>query len=98
VAARLILGAEVIDGATACELGIVQWAVPGAEISERAIEIARRVATLPAPALAASKACIAAAGEPGHGGYSEELEATRRLLMNSGTRQRVGAFLAGTLR
>jgi enoyl-CoA hydratase/carnithine racemase len=98
VASRLILGAEVIDGAVACELGIVQWAVPGAEISERAIEIARRVATLPAPALAASKACIAAAGEPGHGGYSEELEATRRLLTNSGTRQRVGAFLAGTLR
>ena len=97
VASRLILGAEVIGGATACELGIVQWAVPGADISERAMEIARRVATLPAAALAASKACIAAAGEPGRGGYSDELEATRRLLTNSGTRQRVGAFLAGTL-
>lgn len=98
VAARLILGAEVIDGATACELGVVQWAVPDAEISERAIEIARRVAALPAAALAASKACIAAAGEPGRGGYSEELEATRRLLTNPDTRRRVGAFLAGTRR
>ncbi len=98
VAARLILGAEVIEGATACELGIVQWAVQGAELPDRAIEIVRRVPTLPATALAASKACIAAAGEPGRGGYSEELEVTRLLLTNPDTRQRIEAFLAGTPR
>src|SRR5262249_9007075 len=78
--AGLILGAEVVDGATARELGIVQWAVPRAELAQRALEIARHVAALPAAALAASKACIAAAGEAGRGGYSDELEATRRLL------------------
>ena len=98
VASRLILGAEVVEGAIACDLGIVQWAVPGPELAERAIEITRRVATLPATALAASKACIAAAAEPGQGGYTEELEATRRLLMNADTRKRVEAFFAGTLR
>ena len=32
VAARLILGAETLDGAAARELGIVHWAVPRAEL------------------------------------------------------------------
>jgi enoyl-CoA hydratase/carnithine racemase len=95
VAGRLILGAEIIDGLAAQALGIVQWAVPRGELRERASEIARRVAALPAAALAASKACIAVACEPGRGGYSDELEATRRLLTNSETRARVEAFLAG---
>ncbi len=97
LAARLILGAERIDGAAAAALGIVHWAVPRAELHERAIEIARRIATLPAAALAASKACIATACEPGRTGYSEELEATRRLLTNAETRERVEAFMAGKL-
>lgn len=96
VADRLILGAEVVDGATALGLGLVQWAAPRAKLAERALEIIRRVASLPSGALAASKACIAAACDPGRGGYTEELEATRRLLTSIDTRQRVEAFLAGT--
>jgi enoyl-CoA hydratase/carnithine racemase len=95
IAERLILGAEVIDGATARELGIVQWAMPAAKLPERALEIIRRVASLPAGALIACKTCIAAAGDGGRNGYSEELEATRRLLTSTDTRQRVEAFLAG---
>jgi enoyl-CoA hydratase len=98
VAARLILGAEIIDGATAQELGIVHWAVPRSELSARAIEIAKRVAALPAAALAWSKACIAAAAEPSGDGYRDELEGTRQLLTNVETRHRVEAFFAGTLR
>lgn len=96
VAERLILGAEVVDGATARDLGIVQWAVPAAKLPERAVEIVRRVASLPAGALKASKDCIAAALDSGRNGYSEELEATRRLLTTTDTRQRVEAFLAGS--
>jgi enoyl-CoA hydratase len=95
VAARVILGAEVLDGATAATLGVVHWAVPRAEIAERAAETAKRIAALPVTALAASKACIAAAATPGRGGYAEELEHTRRLLTEPATRQRVEAFLAG---
>jgi enoyl-CoA hydratase/carnithine racemase len=95
VAERLILGAEVIDGATARQLGLVQWAAARAKLPEQALEIARRVASLPAGALAASKTCIAAATSAGRNGYSEELEATRRLLTSTDTRQRVEAFLAG---
>lgn len=97
-AARLILGAEIIDGATAQELGVVQWAVPGAELPARALEIAIRVAKLPAAALSWSKTCIAAAAEPGADGYRDELEGTRRLLTNAETRRRVEAFFADTSR
>ncbi len=96
VAARLILGAEILDGAAASALGVLHWAVPRAELPARAAEIARRIAGLPAAALAASKACIAAAGQPGRGGYTDELEFTRLLLNNAETRQRVQAFLAGS--
>ena len=98
VAARLILGAEIIDGAVAHELSVVQWAVPRAELDVRAQEIAARVAALPGAALAWSKACIAAAAGPRGDGYREELEGTRRLLTNAETRKRVDAFFAGARR
>ena len=95
VAARLILSAELIDGSTAQHLGIVQWAVGETELGKRTTEIIRSIAALPADALAASKALIAAAAGSGRGGYAEELEATRRLLSSMETRQRVEEFLAG---
>jgi enoyl-CoA hydratase/carnithine racemase len=96
LSSRLILGAEVLDGATAAALGVVHWAVPRADLPVRAAETAKRIAGLPATALAASKACITAAGQPGRGGYTDELEFTRQLLNNAETRQRVQAFLAGS--
>jgi enoyl-CoA hydratase len=96
VATRLILGAEILDGATASGLGVVHWAVPRAELAQRAAEIVRGIASLPAAALAASKACIAAAGHKDRGGYTDELEFTRLLLNNAETRKRVDAFLAGS--
>jgi enoyl-CoA hydratase len=95
LASRLILGAEVLDGATAAALGAVHWSAPRAELPARAAEIAKRIAGLPAAALAASKACIAAACQPGRGGYTDELEFTRSLLTNPETQKRVTAFLAG---
>jgi enoyl-CoA hydratase len=96
LANRLILGAEVLDGAAAAALGVVHWAAPRAELPAGAAELAKRVAGLPAAALAACKACIAAAQQPGRGGYTGELEFTRQLLSNPETRQRVDAFLAGS--
>jgi enoyl-CoA hydratase len=92
VAARLILGAETVNGEVARDLGLVQWAVPRADVAAEALKIAQRVASLPGPALAAAKACIAAAGEPGRGGFSDELEGTYRLLGEAETRERVTAF------
>jgi enoyl-CoA hydratase/carnithine racemase len=94
VANRLILGAETFDGLAARELAVVHWAFNPCELQRRTEEIARRIAALPSAALAASKACIAAAAEPGRGGYVDELEATRRLLTGADTRRRVNAFLS----
>jgi enoyl-CoA hydratase/carnithine racemase len=88
VAKRLIFGAEVVTGAQALGLNIVQWAVPRAELEARARKIARDIASLPAAALAEAKACI---GDPN--GYERELEATARLLAESETQARVRAFL-----
>jgi enoyl-CoA hydratase len=98
VASRLILGAEIIDGSQARELGVIQWAVPRAQLLARTLEIAERVAALPAPALAWSKACIAAAQGPPGDGYRDELEGTRLLLTNTETRRRIEAFFADAQR
>jgi enoyl-CoA hydratase/carnithine racemase len=95
VASRLILGAEIVDGAEAARLGIAQWAVAGAELPSRAAEIAGHIAGLPAQALRASKKCIAAAAEPGNRGYRDELTETQRLSTDAETRERVAAFLDG---
>lgn len=93
VASRLILGGELIDGKTACELGIVQWAVPRAALPERAAQIAANVAALAPAALAASKSCVAAAGDTRRNGFREELEATRQMMQDPETRKRVSLFL-----
>ncbi len=95
VAARLILGAEIIDARAALALGVVHWTFAPAELRSQTDAIVRRIAALPRAALAAGKACIEAAGEPGRSGYADELEATRRLLSDAETRTRVNAFLAG---
>jgi len=94
-AARMILTAEVADGATAEALGLVQWSVPRAELPERAAKLAADVAALPAAALAACKSCINAALDPARDGFSEELAASRSLYANEETRRRVAQFLAG---
>lgn len=95
LANRLILGAEAVDGVTAERLGLVQWVCPRAELAERAVEIAQRIALLPAAALAAAKLCMTSAATPGHGGYGDELEVTRNLQTNAETRERISAFVAG---
>jgi len=87
-AKRLILGAEVVTGAQAVELGVIHWAVPAGELEARALSVARDIAGLPAAALAEAKACIGAAN-----GYERELEATASLLAQDETQRRVRAFL-----
>jgi enoyl-CoA hydratase/carnithine racemase len=90
-AKRLILGAEMVGGAEAARLGIVQWAVPASELICRAQRLAADLAALPAESLAACKRCIGAAGEAG--GYELEIEATGALLASADTQARVRAFL-----
>ncbi|HET8996803.1 MAG TPA: enoyl-CoA hydratase/isomerase family protein [Acetobacteraceae bacterium] len=97
-ALRLILGAEQISGEQAEQLGLVQWAVPAAELTDTARQIAERYAALPAHAAQAAKACIAAAATPGMDGFTEEVAQTSHLLQTPRTRELIGAFLAGTNR
>jgi enoyl-CoA hydratase/carnithine racemase len=94
-ALRLILTGEALDGASARSLGLVQWALPRAELSGRAADIAAGIAAFPLDALAACKSCIAAAQAPARDGYAEELAQSRRLYASDATRALVGAFLAG---
>ncbi|HEY7726055.1 MAG TPA: enoyl-CoA hydratase-related protein, partial [Anaeromyxobacteraceae bacterium] len=96
VARRLILGAEVVGGAEAADLGLVHWAVPRAGLAAFAEGVADRLAALPRAAVAEAKSCIAARADPARDGFEEELAATRRLLLHEPeTRSRVEAFLAG---
>ena len=92
-ARRLILGAETVDGATAEQLGLVQWAVPRAELPQAAQALAQRIAALPRMALGAAKQCIAAALDPARDGFAEEIAHTRQLYQQATTRERVSAFL-----
>jgi enoyl-CoA hydratase/carnithine racemase len=94
VAKRLILGAEVIDGAEAARLGLVQWACPREQLASFTAELAAGCAARPKAALAANKRCIAAATDVRSDGYAEELRSTRALYDHPETRQRVSAFLA----
>lgn len=93
VAKRLILGAEVVDGAEAARLGLVQWAVPADALAGRAMQLARHLAALPGAALAECKRCIAAAAAGAGHGYELELAATGTLLEGADTQARVRAFL-----
>jgi hypothetical protein len=56
-------------------------------------DLATRFAQAPRPALAASKRCLAAFGDPHRDGYAEELAATRKLYQHPETRRRVAEFL-----
>ncbi len=94
LAKRLILGAEVIDGAEAERLGLVQWARPRDQLAAFASEIAARYAAMPKAALAANKRCIAAATDPARDGYADEISETRTLYDHDETRRKVSAFLA----
>jgi enoyl-CoA hydratase/carnithine racemase len=92
-ARRLILGAETVDGAEALRLGLVQWAVPRAQLAEAAAALAARSAAIPRTTLAENKRCIALAGAAHGDGFAAEIAATRRLYENTETRRRVAAFL-----
>ena len=93
VAARLILGADLITGAEAARLGIVHEAVEASCLTARAADLVARIAGLPSTALAEAKTCIAAALCAGDTGFFLELDATRRLFDMPETRERIRAFL-----
>jgi enoyl-CoA hydratase/carnithine racemase len=94
VASRLILGGEIVDGAEAARLGVVQWSATAQDLEARVLEITTRVADLSRPALVASKDCIAAWSDPDADGYARELEKPRTLMNTREARTRVESFFA----
>jgi enoyl-CoA hydratase/carnithine racemase len=93
IAKRLILGAETVDGAAAERLGLVQWALPRADLAEAARALAERIAALPRHALSAAKQCIAAALDDSRDGFADDIAHTRDLYQQPATRDLVTAFL-----
>lgn len=92
-ARRLILGAEIVSGATAVNLGLAQWAAPLGELQAATRAVVDRIAELPKAALAESKLCIAAALDGDPQGYEVELAGSGRLLARSDTQALVKSFL-----
>lgn len=91
IAHRLVLGAELVTGREAEQLGIVHWAT-----EDDAETVARahldRLAQLPPAAYAAAKRCIAAA--QGDDGFSRELDEIGRLITTPDTARRLEGFVA----
>jgi enoyl-CoA hydratase/carnithine racemase len=94
IARRLILGGEVVDGAAAERIGLVQWAQPADALALWTAALAARLAAHPRAALAAGKHCIALAAAGSKDGFAAEIAATRERYADPQTLQRVGAFLA----
>jgi enoyl-CoA hydratase len=93
-ASRLILGGEMVEGAEAERLGLVQWFVEdGAFLEEKVRAVTRAVTGLSRAALLASKDCILAHFDPAVDGYARELEKPVALMRNEDSRQRVERFL-----
>ncbi len=96
LANRLILGGEIVTGAEAREVGIVQWACPRQQLPDRAREISAQYANIPRAALIEIKTCLASADDRGRDGYEAEISGTRRLYDNPESRRRVATFLNKT--
>jgi enoyl-CoA hydratase/carnithine racemase len=98
VAARVILMAEPVDGRTAATLGMVEWAVPRAEIAERTRAIADRLAAMPAHAQRVARQCIRSFGDRGVSGFQLERDLGGALLDSPRTQQLIAEFLARNAR
>ena len=92
VSSQLILGGEVIVGAEAARLGVVQWSCAPAELDARIAEISVRIAGLSRGALAASKDCIAAWFDPAADGYAREIEKPKQIMRTEEAKRFVEAF------
>ena len=93
VAARVILTGQPVDGATARQLGMVDWAFPRAELAAQAQKIVAQLAAAPAHSQQAAKRCIAAAGDHTQDGFEVEQVLGSTLLDSPDTQALIAAFL-----
>jgi enoyl-CoA hydratase len=94
VASRLILSAEMIDGAEAARLGLAQWCCAPDALDATVETIASRIAGLSRQALLASKSCILAGLDPAQDGYAMEIAVPGVIMETAEARDRVARFFA----
>ena len=94
IAARIILACEVVDGDTACRLGMVQWAVAKDQLAAEASALVNRIAGLSAPAVLVAKRCMAKVGTLAVDGFETELQGTHGLMSTTEARTRIKEFFA----
>lgn len=92
IASRIILGCDVVDGAEALRLGIVEKSCPLDDLVQASLTWATEISTLAKPALLASKDCIAAYFNPAIDGYELELEKPRITMPSDEARTRIAAY------
>jgi len=85
----------LIDGTTAATLGVVDHAVDDAE--RAAFALAERLGSLPSPAYAAAKRCIAAATGQ-EDGFALERTEISGLIQTPEAAERLSAFMARSAR
>ncbi|HEX8906812.1 MAG TPA: enoyl-CoA hydratase-related protein, partial [Longimicrobiaceae bacterium] len=93
-AMRLVLSGEIIDAAEALRIGLVDLVHPAAELRERTLELARRIAEKSPVALRMAKTAIRAAAEmPLAAGDAFETELFITAFSSDDRREGVAAFL-----
>lgn len=92
VASRLILSGELVDGATAADLGIVHFAVDPQEVDTLARDWGLKLASKSRAAVREIKRCLALA--PSSEGFAAEIDGSARLLGESATSELVGQFFS----
>jgi len=93
-ALEVILGGEDFDADTAERYGWINRALPAAELDPFVDRLAARIASLPAPAVAAAKAAIDAGEAPIADGLREEHRLLRRALATPEATTAMERFLA----
>ena len=92
-ARKIILTSALLSGREALEAGLVQWAVPTAQIADFTESLVVRMARSSASALAACKRCLTIADGSSSPGMQVELLETYRLFHDADTHRRVSNFL-----
>jgi enoyl-CoA hydratase/carnithine racemase len=91
VAARLMLTGDLVSGADAERLGLVESSVPSNTVDATALELAGRMAAQPVAA-GAIKAAIRLAAQAGDAGFDHEISASRELYATEGVQQKLADF------
>jgi len=92
-ALELILGCEDLDAATAERWGLLNRALPPAELRPFVERLARRIASFPAAAVAAAKRSVLAAEPDPEAGLLDESLAFQRLLRSEEAQRAMRRFL-----